>query len=57
MNIDLDRSIVECLEDYLASKQCVMWGRTFDVTQPDTRRQAAEWLYSQIVGVIEMADA
>lgn len=43
--------IVRC-ERYLATMKYVLWGQAFDVNDPARRRVAAEWLASQVVGLM-----
>jgi len=38
----------EVIDKYLQSMHCTMWGRAFDVSSPDSRAQAVEWLNSVI---------
>lgn len=36
------------IEEYLRQKKTCLWGRAFDVNDPDGRRKAAEWLTSEL---------
>jgi hypothetical protein len=46
-----DDALVKACDRYLASKHTVLWGRAFDAHHAGGRREAAEWLAEQIVGV------
>lgn len=36
--------IVDAAVEFLDARKVTLWGRSFDVIQEDSRRQAAEWL-------------
>lgn len=42
------------IEEWLTTKHCTLWA-VYDIVQPDTRRQAAEWLHEQITEVTNYA--
>lgn len=47
----LHEELVEACEAHLLSLGITLWGRAYDVVQGNSRRDAAEWLASQITAV------
>lgn len=44
----------ETCQDYLADKNCTLWGRAFDVKDENGLEAAAQWLAEQVRGVISL---
>ena len=43
--------LIDMCEQYLANRHCVLWGEPFEIITPRGRRDAAEWLATQIAGL------
>lgn len=43
------------IEDYLASKGATLWGRAHDVSDPESRRDAAQWFMREMNGLLAYA--
>lgn len=41
---------LDLMMDYIESKGATLFGRAFDTSQPDSRREAAEWLAGEFEG-------
>lgn len=48
----ITEEFIQKCDDYLAGLSCCLWSRAFDVQSADTRRQAAEFFASNIVGLM-----
>lgn len=48
LNIQMLRT--ELVEEFIADKGATLFGRAFDVSRPDGRARAAEWLAEQWEG-------
>jgi hypothetical protein len=48
---------IQFIENWLASKQTVLLGSSWDVTNPQRRRLAAEWFRGQMIEFVEAVDA
>ena len=44
-------ALVDMCDRYLANRNCVLWGQPFEIVSPKGRREAAEWLATQIKGL------
>jgi hypothetical protein len=45
------KDLTDMCEAYLAKRHCVLWGEPFEIITPKGRREAAEWLATQIAGL------
>jgi len=46
---------IEAIEAWLDSKHASLWS-VYDIIQPDTKRQAAEWLRKEIQSLMDFMD-
>lgn len=44
----------EACKDYVESKSCTLWGRPFDIKKEGGADDAADWLASQMRGVLDL---
>lgn len=44
---------IEDVDKFLDQRGCVLYGRAFDIVNPKTRAEAAEWLHSQLVDLVD----
>lgn len=47
------KHVEEQVELWMAEKRTTLWGRSFDINQPESRRQAAEWFVAQVDALVE----
>jgi hypothetical protein len=45
---------IQTILAWFDSKHCTLWG-VFDIIQPDTRRQAAEWFHREMTSCTDFA--
>jgi predicted RNA-binding protein len=43
-------------ERWLDSKRATLWGKSFDLSQVESKREAAHWLVSQVEDLYEWSD-
>jgi hypothetical protein len=60
MGVDVNErtywQLLDEAEAWLDSKRATLWGKSFDLSQPESMREAAHWFVSQIEDLYEWSD-
>lgn len=52
-----EAEIVDRIDEYLAAKPITVYGQFYDIQNPKRRREAAEWLFKEMSGLIDFIDS